>query len=78
MQLVAHHGHVGALRAQLLLRLAQHGLTEAVVLADQVHALERLVFTDHVHQRGNAHIGMRVETEMPEAAFLVGQRWLHR
>ena len=74
MQLVADDLHVGPQRAELPPRLAQHRLAEAVVLADQVDALERLVVLQHLHQRGHAHVGMRVEAEVPEAAALVGER----
>jgi hypothetical protein len=72
VQLVAHHGHIGALRGQLLFGLAQHGLAKAVVLADQVHAFERFVLTHHLHQRGHAHVGVGIKAEMPEAAL---SRW---
>jgi hypothetical protein len=72
VQLVAHDGHVGALRGQLLFGLAQHGLAKAVVLADQVHALERFVLTHHLHQRGHAHVGMGVKAESARSCI---SRW---
>jgi hypothetical protein len=78
VQFVADDLHVGALHAELAARLAQHRLAEAVVLPDQVHALERGVVLHRVHQRGHAHVGMRVETEVPEAAALVGQHRVDR
>ena len=78
MQLVADDLHVGPLLAQLLSGFAQHRLTKAVVLPDQVNAFERLVVLEHIHQRGHSHVGMRVKAKVPEAAFLVGQRRLYR
>ena len=78
VQLVAHHRHVGALRGQLLLGLAQHGLAKAVVLANQVHALEGFVLAHHLHQRGHAHVGVGVKAEVPEAALFVGEDRVHR
>jgi hypothetical protein len=78
VQLVAHHGHIGALRGQLLFGLAQHGLAKAVVLTDEVHAFERFVLTHHFHERGHAHVGVGIKAEMPEAAFLVGEDGIYR
>ena len=78
VQLVADDLHVGPLLAQLLSGFAQHRLTKAVVLPDQVNAFERLVVLEHIHQRGHAHVGMRVKTKVPEAALFVGQGRLHR
>ena len=73
MQLIADDLHIGSLQAELLFRLAQHALPKAVVLADQVNAFQCLVVFEHLHQRGHAHVGVRVETEMPVAAFFVRQ-----
>ena len=74
MQLFTRNANVRALQAELVFGLAQHALAKAVVLADQVHTFERLVVTNHLHERGHAHVGMGVKAKVPEAAFLVGER----
>ena len=77
VQLVADDLDVGPLGADHRACLCEHMLAKAVVLADQVHALDAAVALQHVGQRGQAHVGMRVEAEVPEAAALVGQRRVH-
>jgi hypothetical protein len=59
-------------------RLAQHRLAKAVVLADQIHALDGAVLFEHTHQGRHAHVGVRIEAEMPEAALFVGEDRIHR
>ena len=78
MQLLAGDADVRALLRQLLARLAQHALAKAVVLAQQIHRFERCVLAQHLHQRGQAHVGVGVKAEMPKAAFLIGQRRVYR
>jgi hypothetical protein len=78
MQLVADELHVRALGTQLAPRFAQHRLAKAVVLADEVHALHASIIADDLHQSGHAHVGVGVESEVPEAAFLIGQDRVHR
>ena len=77
MQLVADDGDIGPLRGQLAPGFAQHGLAEAVVLPDEVGALQGLVLSDHLHERCHAHVGMRVEAKVPEAALLVREGGVH-
>ena len=73
VQLIANNLHIGPLQSELFSRFTQHALPKAVVLADQVNAFQCLVVFQHLHQRSHAHVGMRVEAEMPVAAFFVRQ-----
>ena len=73
MQLLAHDLDVGPQLCHLALALAQHGLAEAVVLPDQVGTLHAAVVLEHLHQGRDAHVGMRIEAEVPVAAALVGE-----
>jgi hypothetical protein len=78
MQFVADDGDVGPARRDARARRALHVLAEAVVLPDQVDLLQRRVALQHLDQRGQAHVGMRIEAEVPEAALLVGQSRVDR
>ena len=77
MQFVPGDTHIGPLRRQLAPCLAQHALPKAVILAHQVHRLERRIFAQQLHQSRHAHVGMGVESEMPKTAFFIGQRGVH-
>ena len=78
MQLIAYDLHIRPLQSDLFPGFTQHTLPKAVVLSDQVNAFQCLVVFKHLHQRSHAHVGMRVEAEMPVAAFFVRQRRIHR
>jgi hypothetical protein len=78
MQLIAHDLDVRPLGAEHRPRLAQHVLAEAVVLANQVDLLDRSVGAQHLDQRRQTHVGVRVEAEVPGAAALVGQHRIDR
>ncbi len=73
MQLLTQDLDIGSERLELSASLSQHGLAKAVVLPDQVGRLDLFVVLEYLHQRHHAHVGMGVKTEMPEAAFFVGE-----
>ena len=72
MQVVADDLDVGPLAREVVLRGTADLLSERIVLADDVHLLDGLVFRQHSGHRLHFHVGVGVETEMPEAAFAVG------
>jgi len=78
MKLVANDLNVGPLCRHHRARLLQHLLTKAVVLADKVELFQRSVGLQHIGERSQAHVCVGVKTEMPETAFLVCERRLHR
>ena len=78
MQLFTDDLYVRTQFVQLHPRLFHHRLTKAVVLADEEHSLQGTVFAQHRHQGRQAHVGMRIEAKMPEAATLIGERRLYR
>jgi len=73
VQLVADDLDVGAHRSNHRARLARDVLAEAVVLVDQVQPPHLAVGAQHLDERGQPHVGVRVEAEVPGAAALVGQ-----
>ena len=74
MQLVADDLDIRALLAEEFHRRGRHSFAEGVILTDDVDLADRLVRGDDVGQCIHLDVGIGVETEMPEIAFLVGQR----
>ena len=74
MQLAPGDAHVRAALGNLLCRVIQHQAPEAVVLPDEVDAFHCCISSQHVHERGQPHVDVRVKAKVPEAAVLVGER----
>jgi len=64
-------------RVQHFISGGRHSLTKGIVLPDDVDFLDVLVLNDHIGQRVHLDVRVGVETEMPEVAFVVGQRRVH-
>ena len=73
MQIFTDHLDIAAFGLQLAARLTHHCTAKAVVLTDQVDRAHLLIRTQHLHERGHAHISVRIKTEVPEAAAVIGQ-----
>ena len=54
------------------------GLAESVVLIEQINLLDIFLPRNVIGDGVELHIDMRIETKMPEIAFLVGQRGILR
>ena len=74
MQLVADDLDVGPLLRKHLRCRRRDRLAERVILINQVDAFDLAVVGDHVSDRCHFHVGIGVEAEMPEIAFLVRER----
>ena len=76
VQFVAHDLNVRAFRIHHRSCLLQNLLSETVILAYQIQLFDRRVGLQYIGERSQAHVGVGVKTEMPEAALFVGQRRL--
>ena len=78
VQLFADDLHVGPFGVDHQPRLLHHLLAKAVVLRDEVHALHAAVIAQDIGQCRQPHVGMGIETKVPEAAAFVGELRVHR
>ncbi len=74
MQVVADDLHVLAFLRQHFLGVLRHLVAVGIVLADDENLLHLLVTLQEVGDRLHLHFAVGIEAEVPEAAFLVGQR----
>ena len=77
-KVIAHDLHIGTLSLEQFLGELGHLLAVPVVLVDQIDLLDLGIVLHECGQCLHLHGGIGIETEMPVAAFAVGEIGIHR